>query len=45
MALRKQLRVKGVFVQPNGKIITLADTLIIALMEEERHEWTDEEIT
>ena len=45
MALRKQLRVKGVFVQPNGKIVTLADTLIITLMEEERHEWTDEEIT
>ena len=37
MALYKQLRIKEVFVQLNGKNIILVNTLIITLMEEERH--------
>jgi hypothetical protein len=45
MALYKQLYVKGVFVQLNRKIVILVNTLIITLIEEERHKWTDEEIT
>ena len=37
MALYKQLYIKGVFVQLNKKIVTLIDTLIITLIEEERY--------
>ena len=37
MALYKQLYIKGVFVQLNKKNIILANTLIIILIEEERH--------
>jgi hypothetical protein len=44
MALRRQLYVKGVFIQLNGKNVILVDTLIITLIEEERHKWTDKEI-
>lgn len=43
--LRRQLRTNGVFVQSNGKNITLVETLLKVLNEEERHKWTNEEMT
>ena len=42
--LRTCLRGRGVYVAPNGKRTTIAQTLFDVIAEEEQHEWTDDEI-
>jgi hypothetical protein len=42
--LRSHLRGRGVYVAPNTKRTTIAQTLFDVIGEEEQHEWTDDEI-
>ena len=42
--LRNHLRGRGVYVAPNTKRTTIAQTLFDVIAEEEQHEWTDDEI-
>ena len=42
--LRTHLRGRGVYVAPNSKRTTIAQTLFDVIAEEEQHEWTDNEI-
>jgi hypothetical protein len=42
--LRNHLRGRGVYVAPNTKRTTIAQTLFDVIEEEEQHEWTDDEI-
>jgi hypothetical protein len=42
--LRSFLRGRGVYVAPNSKRTTIAQTLFDVIVEEEQHEWTDDEI-
>jgi hypothetical protein len=43
-SLRNHLRGRGVYVAPNTKRTTIAQTLFDVIAEEEQHEWTDNEI-
>jgi hypothetical protein len=43
-SLRNHLRGRGVYVAPNSKRTTIAQTLFDVIAEEEQHEWTDDEI-
>jgi hypothetical protein len=42
--LRTCLRGRGVYIAPNNKRTTIAQTLFDVIAEEEQHEWTDNEI-
>ena len=42
--LRNTLRARGVYIQKNDRHTTLAEVLYATLKEDERHQWTDEEI-
>jgi hypothetical protein len=43
-SLRSHLRGRGVYVAPNNKRTTIAQTLFDVIAEEEQHQWTDEDI-
>ena len=43
-SLRSHLRGRGVYITPNNKRTTIAQTLFDVIVEEEQHKWTNDKI-